>query len=70
MTEVRSAWLSKINWTQAVTSLAMVLSWLGIDMPPDVRAAVITGIAAIGQVATWILRTWFTTTLTPGSVEK
>lgn len=58
--DVKSAWASKINWTQVVGGGAMVLAWTGVDMPPDVRAAIVTLIGAGTQVATWVLRTWFT----------
>jgi hypothetical protein len=58
--DVKSAWLSKINWTQAVGAGAMLLAWFGVDMPPDVRAAIVTMIGAGTQVATWVLRTWYT----------
>jgi hypothetical protein len=66
---VKSAWLSKINWTQAVTFLAMILTLVGVDMPADVKVAVEVGIASIGQVATWVIRTWFTKSLTAASVK-
>lgn len=68
--DVKTAWLSKINWTQAVGGTAMLLSWIGIDMPPEVRAAIITAIGSTTMVVTWVTRTWFTTALTSASVEK
>lgn len=68
--DVKTAWLSKINWIQAVGGAAMLLSWIGIDMPPEVRAAIVTGIGSVTTVATWVTRTWFTTALTAASVEK
>jgi hypothetical protein len=68
MVDTKSAWASKINWTQAVGAGAMVLAWFGVDMPPDVRAAIVTMIGAGTQVTTWALRTWFTRSVTPGSL--
>lgn len=68
--DVKSSWLSKINWTQGVTGAAVLLSWVGIDMPPEVRAAVISVISGIGLVVTWVIRTWFTTSITTASVQK
>ena len=67
--DVKSAWASKINWTQVISVLAMVLAWFGIDMPPDVRAAVITAISSIAAVATWVQRTWYTTAVTVASLQ-
>lgn len=66
---VKTAFLSKINWVQAVGFGSMVFACFGIDVPPEVRAAIVTGIGASTQVVTWILRTWFTTELTTASVE-
>lgn len=62
--ETKSAWLSKINWTQAVALAAMAASWFGIDVPDDVRAQIVTAIGAAAAVATWAMRTFFTKQLT------
>lgn len=61
---VKSAWLSKINWTQAVTVVAMILTFFGINVPEETKAALIAGIGSIGAVVTWIFRTWFNKTVT------
>jgi hypothetical protein len=68
--DTKSAFLSKINWTQAVSLAAMALAFFGIDVPYDVKAALIAGIGAATTVVTWILRTWFTTKLTHASAAK
>lgn len=62
--QTKSAWLSKINWTQAVALAAMALSWFGVDVPPEIRAQIVTAIGAGAAIATWVLRTFFTKTLT------
>lgn len=62
--ETKTAWLSKINWTQAVGLMAMVLTWFGVDLPDDVRAQIVSAIVAVMAIATWILRTFFTKKLT------
>lgn len=67
---VKSAWASKINWTQAVALLAMVLAVFGIDMPPDTKVAIVALIQAVQSIASWIIKTWFTTTVTPSSAKK
>jgi len=67
--DIRSAFLSKINWTQAVAFAAMVFTMFGIDVPDDVQAHIVVGIGAMQAVLTWVFRTWFTKTITPGSAE-
>lgn len=66
--DVKPAALSKINWVQAIAFGAMVASYFGIQVPPDVQAALQAAIVAITTVVTWILRTWFTTSVTSSSV--
>lgn len=68
--ETKSAWLSKINWTQAVavTANLLVLTTGGkFDIPPEVQAQIVVGIGAVQGLATWIFKTWFTPTITPAS---
>jgi uncharacterized membrane protein len=50
---------SKINWTQAVAFLAMLLTLFGIDMPDNVKLETVALIQAAQSVLTWILHTWF-----------
>ena len=61
---VKSAWASKINWTQAVAFVAMMLTMFGIDIPADMQAQIMAAIVAVNGVVTWALRTFFTTTIT------
>lgn len=70
--EVKSAWASKINWTQGIAGTAMVLAWVSggkIGLTSDQQAALVTSIGVITNVATWVLKTWFTKTVTPTSVD-
>jgi hypothetical protein len=60
MNETKSAWFSKINWTQIVAMIAMIGTVFGIDVPEDVRVQLLAAIGGIQGVATWIFRTWFT----------
>lgn len=53
-------WLSKINWTQGVTFLTMMLAVFGIDVPDDVKVQIVTSVTGLSTIATWIFRTWFT----------
>lgn len=67
---VKSAAMSKINWTQAVSFLAMMLAVFGIDMGEDTRNSLLALIVSGQAVVTWVLRTWFTTAVTPSSINK
>lgn len=67
---VKSAWWSKINWTQAIGMLASVGVLFGMHLSPDEQAKIVVTIQAISGVATVILRTWFTTSVTPAVAEK
>jgi hypothetical protein len=68
---VQSSWWSKINWTAAVTGSAMLLVWLSggqLNLTPDQISSVVTTIGVVGSIVTWLLRTFFTNTVTPASV--
>ncbi len=67
---VKSAWLSKINWTQFVAFIAMLLTMFGIDLPPETQASILAAIVAGSSVITWVLKTFFTNTVTPASAIK
>jgi hypothetical protein len=67
---VKSAWASKINWTQGVGLLASLLAMRGVDLPPETQAQIVVAIQAIVSVATWVARTWFTTSVTPAVAKK
>ena len=66
---MKSAFLSKINWTQFIAFLAMILTVFGVELPAEIQAELVVIIGSIQAVVTWILRTWFTTKLTKSSVE-
>ena len=70
MQHVQSAWLSKINWTQAIAFAAMMLTMFGIDLPADVQAQILAAITAVSTVVTWAFRTFFTSTVTPAVAAK
>ena len=68
--EVKSSWASKINWTQAISLLAGVLTYFGVDMDEGTKQALLATIVGATAVVTWVLRTWFTSKVTPSSVPK
>ena len=67
---VKSAWWSKINWVQAVAMVATVATVFGFNFPPEFQAKVVETIIGVSGVATIILRTWFTTSVTVASADK
>lgn len=66
---VQSAWVSKINWTQAVALAAMILTYFGIDLDPKTQGAILALIVAVTTIGTWVLKTFFTSTITPSSAK-
>lgn len=68
--DVKSAWLSKINWTQAIGVLASIGAVFGFDMPLTMQVQVVAAIQGIVAVVTWALKTFGTTTITPSSAAK
>ena len=69
--EVRSAWLSKINWTQVIgigSSIAVAAGCAKCEVPAEVITAAVLAIQGVQAVATWVFRTWFNGTVPPGSL--
>lgn len=62
---VKSAWYSKINWTQVVAVVASVGAFFGLDTSEEVKAQVVLAIQAVGSAITLILRTYFNRSVTP-----
>ena len=67
---IKSAWWSKINWTQAIGMLASVGVIFGLSLPPEEQAKIVATIQGVSGLATIILRVWFTNTVTPAVAEK
>lgn len=67
---VKSAWVSKINWTQGIAVAAAALSFLGFDLDADTQAKLLAGIVGVQGVVTWFLRTFRTKSVTPSSEKK
>lgn len=68
---VQSAWMSKINWGQALGMLASVLVLVSggkINLDLATQAEIIAAIQGAVALYTWVMRTFFTTTVTPSSV--
>lgn len=67
LVKTKSAWASKINWTQIIGVVAMLGAMFGLDLDAQTQAAIVAGIVAVQGVATVIFKTWFTKTVTPES---
>jgi len=67
--ETKSAWLSKINWTQVVSFAASIAAVKGINLDADTQVYVVMAIQGIQGVVTWVLKTWFTPSITPASAS-
>ena len=68
---VKSAWASKINWAQAASALVTCTTAVvgALNLPPAQAASITAGAALIGQIATVILKTFFTASITPASAK-
>ena len=67
---VKSAWLSKINWTQAISLGASVLAVKGINLDTETQLAIVATIQGVQSVATWAFRTFANNTVNPASIGQ
>ena len=66
--DVQSAWLSRINWTQAIGILASVITVVSgnkYSIPAETQLAIVATIQGVQGVVSWVLKTFFTKTITP-----
>lgn len=67
---IKSAWWSKVNWTQVVAMAATLGVLFGLELPAEQQAKIVATIQAVSGFATVILRTWFTTSVTPSAAAR
>ena len=70
---VESGWWSKINWTQAASALSAILVFFfgqTAALTAEQQLAVVVVIGLITNAATFVLRQWFTKTVTPAAISK
>ncbi len=68
--EVQSPWFSKINWTQVVqgvAAIAVIATGGKVDLTPEQQLQIVGAIVVVGNLATIIMKTYFTGTITPQS---
>lgn len=70
VTEEKSAWLSKINWAAIISVGFTLLAAFGVNIPDELKIQIMAMVSAIGGIATVVMRTWFTTKVTPSSAAK
>lgn len=61
----KSAWMSKINWTQGVAALAAALAFFGFDLDAHTQASILAGIVGVQAVVTWFFRTFMNNSVDP-----
>lgn len=66
--ETKSAWMSKINWTQIGSSMAALLTANVFGLDFETQAKVLLGLNIAQSVGTVVLKTWFTNTVSPQSM--
>jgi len=69
---VQSGWWSKINWTQLVAGASMLVAFITgnkLQLDAQTQSAIILVIGFIGQFVTFIMKQYFTKTVTPSSVD-
>lgn len=67
---VKSAWRSKINWAQVAGPVASLVTAFLFPLTADQIVAVVLGFQTLQSAATWALRTFWTTSVTPASLPK
>lgn len=67
---VKSAWYSKINWTQGVSLLATLLALKGFNLDAETQVAIVGTIQGIQAVVTWAFRTFGNASVSPASLAK
>lgn len=71
--DVRSAWFSKVNWTQAVgigASVLIVATGGKVKIPLDQQLEIVAAIQALQGLVTWALKTFSHPTITPSQAKK
>lgn len=66
----KTAWASKINWTEIVKIVATVVAMFGLTLDEQTQQYLVMAIVGVGGIVTWILRTWFTSKVTVASVRR
>ncbi len=70
---VKSGWASKINWTQVAgpgaSTIAVLLGFFGLNLTADQIIGLVMAIQTIQSVVTWVIRQWFTSSVTASAMK-
>lgn len=58
--KLNPAALSKVNWAQAISLVAVLGTVFGLDLTPEKQAEILAAIATITPTVTLVFRTFFT----------
>ena len=70
LANVKSAWLSKLNWTLAAGAIFNLFAFFGLTVPADVKDAIVLVGNGVVIIAAWVIKTWFTTAISTPSAKK
>lgn len=68
--ELKSAWLSKINWTAIGGAVMTLVTTNALGLEPAAQVKVLAGTQLAQSALTVVLKTWFTTTVTPAAIKE
>lgn len=68
--EEKPAFLSKVNWASVISVVFTMLAAFGLNIPDELKVQILAAVSAITGIVTVVLRTYFTTTITPTSAKK
>lgn len=66
--EVKSAWLSKINWTAIIAAIVSLATANVLAFEPATQVKIMAVVTVFQSIATIVLKTWFTPTVTAASI--
>lgn len=66
---VKSAWASKINWTNVLGGVGTIIVALAAGFDAPTSAAILTGWSLLQNVLSVVFRTWFNASVAPQSLS-
>ena len=69
--DVKSSMYSKIEWIQIVSFIALIGSTFNLfSLDAKEQTALVTGLGLLTTLVTYVMRRWFTTSITKSSVDR
>ena len=66
---VKSGLLSKINWVSFSGPLVSIAAAAGFDLSLEQAGGVILSVQVVQSLVTWVIRQWFTKSVTASSMK-